>query len=331
MVLHFRDHNNHDWLEQKEKLMHTKESIQSGLYELQLKYGNWSNDIPLPFGLWTRGNLHIPHTRLKRILQIANDLSIKPLSESRVLDLGCLDGIFSIEFAQHGAHTLGVEVRESNIQKAIFCKNAYGLDNLEFLKEDVRNLSVDRHGKFDVIICSGILYHLPAADAIGVMNQMFQMTNRIVIIDTQISFEPEEMVLHNGEEFWGRTYREHADDATPEEKEKNIWGSADNTTSFWFTRPSLINLLSKVGFSSVYECFTPTHNEIPDRCTLVAIKSSPCELHTSPYANGLREDWPENSLTYAPKTKTLEEAAGTIHIVPMHQRIFTKLRKLLGR
>ena len=87
--------------------MRTKESIQSGLNELQLKYGNWSNDIPLPFGLWTRGNLHIPHTRLKRILQIANDLSIKPLSESRILDLGCLDDCVCVERDGDAEHIPG--------------------------------------------------------------------------------------------------------------------------------------------------------------------------------------------------------------------------------
>ena len=31
-----------------------------------------------------------------------NDLSKKLLSECRLLDLGCLDGIFSFEFALHG-------------------------------------------------------------------------------------------------------------------------------------------------------------------------------------------------------------------------------------
>ena len=86
------------------------------------QYGDWTYDIPLPFGIWTKGNLKMPHTRLKRIVQIVKDVCHKPFSDIRVLDLGCLDGIFSIEFAKQGSETIGVEIREANIIKALFCK-----------------------------------------------------------------------------------------------------------------------------------------------------------------------------------------------------------------
>jgi len=68
----------------------------------------------------------------------------------------------------------------------------------------------------------------------------------------------------------------------------------------------LVNLLSTAGFTSVYECFIPAHIhsqpglEPGDRCTFVAHKGNICELGTSPVTNGLRESWPEQSLTYAP-------------------------------
>ena len=86
--------------------MPTKDLIERGLEKIQQQYGQWSFDIPLPHGVWTRGNQEIPHTRLKRILQVAHDLCTKPLGHCRVLDLGCLDGLFAIEFALHGADTV---------------------------------------------------------------------------------------------------------------------------------------------------------------------------------------------------------------------------------
>jgi SAM-dependent methyltransferase len=297
------------------KSLQSKETIQQRLDELKLKYGDWAYDIPLPHGIWTGGNLQKPHTRLKRILQIANDLCNKPLSACRVLDLGCLDGIFSIEFALHGATTLGVEIREANIQKALFCKEILGLDNLEFRQDDVRNVSLESYGKFDVIICSGILYHLPALDAIDLIQKMFEMVNRVVIIDTHISLFPEEEILFDENHYWGDSYREHSADAPEEEKVKRLWASIDNETSFWFTKPSLVNLISRTGFSSVYECFVPP-TFIPsmnfqyagirahDRCTFVAIKDHTRELNTSPTANNLWQEWPEHSLSYAPATIT---------------------------
>lgn len=304
--------------------MQTKESIQAKLDALKSQYGDWAYDIPLPFDIWTRGNLQIPHTRLKRIVQVVNDLSKKPLAECRILDLGCLDGIFSIEFAQHGANTIGVEIREANIKKAVFCKEALCLDNLDFRQDDVRNISLESYGRFDAIICSGILYHLTAPDAINLINTMFEVVNRVVVIDTHVADKPKDRFLHDGNEYWGSTFREHSDCATPQEKTKKLWSSADNPVSFWFTRPSLVNILSKAGFSSVYECFVPTHLnfgkpglEHRNRCTFIALKDHTCAITTSPAANGLQEDWPEHSLSYTPDL-----------IAQVKGRVLSKLKRM---
>ena len=307
-------------------MMHEKEQIQQKLDELTRAYGNWSNDIPLLFDIWTKGNLRIPHTRLRRIVQAVSDLSEKPIPECRILDLGCLDGMFSIEFALQGADTVGVEIREANIKKAIFSAEVLNLKNLNFRQDDVRNISVRTYGRFDAIICSGILYHLPAADVISLINTMHEMTSRLVVIDTHVALEPKEKFLNGRDEYWGELFREHSDHATAEEKKRSVWASADNPLSFWFTRPSLINILSKAGFSSVYECIAPAHLnfgrpglEHQNRCTFVAIKDEICELKTSPAVNGLRENWPERSLTYASDLSTKKR--------PFYKRVLSKLKR----
>jgi 2-polyprenyl-3-methyl-5-hydroxy-6-metoxy-1,4-benzoquinol methylase len=291
--------------------MQSKAAIESQLEQLKHKFGEWSYDIPLPHGVWTKGNLGIPHTRLKRIVQVVTDLCSKPLSSCRILDLGCLDGLFSIEFASHGAETIGVEIRDANLQKAQFCRDALGLNNLKFVQDDVRNISPDAHGKFDAIICSGILYHLPANDVFKLVETMFEMTTEILVIDTQISMQPLQSFRHKGAEYWGRHAHEHGERETQEQKAKKLWASWDNNQSFYLTRPSLINLLARTGFSSVYECFVPPHInfgkpgiECRDRCTIVAIKKNPKQLVNSPAANQLQEDWPENSLSYPPDHKS---------------------------
>ncbi len=294
--------------------MQGRDELCLALDKLKHEYGEWAFDIPLPHDIWTKGNLQIPHTRLKRIIQIVNDLSHKPLSECRVLDLGCLDGIYSIEFAKHGASTIGVEIRESNIRKATFCKEALGLNNLDFRQDDVRNISAESYGRFDAIVCSGILYHLPAADAINLINRMYDIVDRLVVIDTHVALNPIERFTYDRGEYWGSVYREYPDTATCEEKAKLPLASADNPTSFWFTRPSLINILSNAGFTSVYECFIPAHMnfgkpglEHKDRCTFVALKDDLCEILTSPSVNTLQEKWPEDSLSYPPDTVVQDE------------------------
>lgn len=288
-----------------------KNQLIEQIQNLKSKYGDWAYDIPLPFGVWTRGGQNIPHTRLKRIVQIVSDLVDKPLSKCRVLDLGCLDGIFSIEFAQQGALTIGVEIREDNIKKAIFCKEVLNLNNLEFRKEDARNISIESYGMFDAIICSGLLYHLTAQDAIELISKMFDMSNKVVVIDTHIALESANYYLKGNDKYWGMRFHEHNENDTQMKKTKNLWASWDNNESFWFTRPSLINILNKTGFTSVYECFTPSHLnfgkpgiEHSDRCTFVAVKGKRCNLVTSPAANNLNENWPERSLRYGSTVKS---------------------------
>lgn len=282
-------------------------SLQAQMQALIEQYGEWAYDIPLPEGVWTRGNQGIPHTRLKRLVQLSADLSVKSLAACRVLDLGALDGLFSIEFAQQGATVVGLEIRAANIEKARFCQQALGLENLEFVQDDARNISSEKYGRFDIIVCSGLLYHLPANDALRLIEQMYTMATRALIIDTHISLNPNSVFQDNDKHYAGHIYREHSETASSQDKEKRLWASIDNTTSFWFSRPSLINALQDAGFSSVYEAFTPAHLnygkpglETVDRCTFVALKNEHVNLHTSPAANALQENFPEGTLSYEP-------------------------------
>jgi SAM-dependent methyltransferase len=285
--------------------MMTKSEIEQGLARLREQHGSWAYDIPLPYGLWTRGNQGLPHTRLKRIVQAAADLAGTPLAQCRVLDLGCLDGIFSIEFAMQGCSVVGIEIRESNIEKAEFARKAIGLSNVSFVRDDVRNISHAKYGDFDIIVCSGILYHLDAPGVFKVIEQMHDMANRLVVIDTHISLRPTLSVSYKGIEYHGSSYREHSPHESQAEKDKKLFASYDNAESFWLTRPSLVNALANAGFTSVHECFVPAHInfgrpgiESADRCTFVAIKGDRMHLLTSPTVNDLVESWPEGALRY---------------------------------
>ena len=284
----------------------TKDEIEQGLEDVRREYGPWLSHFPLPHGTWTGDPAaSLPHTRLRRFVQTMSDLVGKPLSECRILDLACLEGMFALECALQGAEVMAVEIRPAHVAKARFAARAYGLSNLTVVQGDVRTNPPVTDGGFDVVLCSGLLYHLGAEDAIGLVGRMYELTNRILLIDTELSLQPTTQVVHAGERYFGETYQEHEPKDDGRTKLARVYASLGNDESFWFTRPSLINLLGRVGFSSVYECFNPPHLnygrpglERDCRCTFVAVKGAPVTLQTTPSVNALQESWPEGTLTY---------------------------------
>src|SRR6185369_11348217 len=103
------------------------------------KYGDWTaHNICLQDGIYTIA----PHivgdeVKLRRIVQCVFDLAGGSVDGLRILDLACLEGLYSVEFARHQAQCVGIEGREANIAKARFAKQVLGLDNLEFVQDDV--------------------------------------------------------------------------------------------------------------------------------------------------------------------------------------------------
>ncbi len=274
------------------------------------KHGEWTYDIPLSEGVWTRETEQpLPHTRLRRIVQTIVDLVGKPLSECRILDLGCLEGLFSLELARQGATVVGVDARRGHIEKAEFAKSQMGLGRVTFQVDDVRNVSAQTYGQFDAIVCSGLLYHLPAQDGAELLRTLHEMAVRLLVIDTHISLAPQESFTFLGETYHGESYREHGPGEVEKVIEHRPLASYGNEVSSLFSRPSLVNLLAAVGFTSCYECMLPIHLnygrpglEHADRCTFIAVKGHPVTIATAPSVNSLNERWSEGMLSYGPPT-----------------------------
>jgi ubiquinone/menaquinone biosynthesis C-methylase UbiE len=212
----------------------------------------------------------------------------KPLSEARILDLACLEGHYGIEFALHGATVLGIEIRESNIVKARYAQQELGLRNISFIRDDVRNLSRAKLGGFDIVICSGILYHLDVPDVFDFVRRIYEVSDRLVVIDTQVALSARVSVSYGGRTYCGLRYKEHDERADPARKYEDLWASIDNVESFWFTHPSLCNLIADLGFTSMFRVENP---DMPatavDRQTYVAVKSHPVTILSSHLTNDL--------------------------------------------
>ena len=248
-------------------------------------YGPWTaHNIRLAEGLYTIGERVVgDEIKLRRVVQIVADSARKPFSEMRILDLACLEGLYAVEFARQGATVVGIEGREANIEKARFAQRALGLGNVTFVEDDVRNLSEEKYGLFDVALCLGILYHLDRPDVFRFLEKIAAVCQGILVIDTHISLQPVVSSLYRGRRYWGRIHAEHHPSATPGERLKQLWSSLDTPNSFWLTRASLFSFLKQVGFTSAHECWVPVEARKPaGRITVLAVKGQPRQVLSAP-------------------------------------------------
>jgi hypothetical protein len=262
-----------------------RQLIEGRKAQIVQRFGPWTaHNILLGEDVYTIGKgVAGDEIKLRRIVQSVADAWRRPLSGLRLLDLACLEGLYAVEFARHGARALGIEGRQASIEKARFARDVLALPNLDFVQDDVRNLSKAKHGGFDVVLCLGILYHLDAPDVFGFLERVAHVCEGFALFDTHVSLAAEKSHLFKGKTYWGRGYQEHDPRSTPEHRAGQLWASLDNPESFWLTRASLYNALSHVGFTSVHECITPPEAEKPaDRVTLLAFKGQRQRLLSAP-------------------------------------------------
>ena len=274
----------------------TRDEIAAALEQVRAQHGPWEfHNVQLPFGLFTigpepKGDNH----RALKFLQLATDTLRRPLAGLRVLDLGCGEGLYALEFAQAGAQVVAVEGRDSNLARCEMARRALALDGVRFEKGDVRELSLESHGRFDLILCSGILYHLEPQAAFGLLEALRPMCQGgALFVDTRVALQAEEEATYRNRGYWGSLYREHAPDASPEQKLADTGASLDNEHSFWFTRFALANLLSDLGFTSVSECLAPVPLMLrADRVCLVACAGAPVRPHSEVGHHLAGRRWP---------------------------------------
>jgi hypothetical protein len=276
----------------------TADDIKKKKAAIEAEHGPWTAyNLNLGHGVETAPQFACAHLRLRRVVQTIADLAGKPWERLRILDLASLEGIFALEFASHGAQVLAIEGREQNNARARFAAEVLELTNVEFVTDDVRNLSRNKYGRFDVVLCSGILYHLPGAEGCEFIRAIADVCSRLAIIDTHIALQEKSSFLWAGRTYWGMTYREHSAKDTVAAKMSRTCASLGNTESFWLTEPSLMNLLRDVGFSSVSEILRPkSFADFADRLTFTAIKGEAQRVAMSPELLRTAEpDWPEGS------------------------------------
>jgi 2-polyprenyl-3-methyl-5-hydroxy-6-metoxy-1,4-benzoquinol methylase len=295
-------------------------------------YGPWNAyNFELADDVYTQGSADTSavEPRLSYFTQLVSDLSPRPINELRVLDLACLEGIFALEFAKRGAEVVGIEGRQAHIERAQFAARALGIDRVEFMLGDVRDLNAQTYGRFDVVLCLGILYHLDAHDLLPFLQSIADVCRGFAVIDTHLSLHAKQRFDARGVEYWGRSYPEHDPDSTAERREQALRASLDNLASFWFTKRSLLRALAETGFTTCLEAELPVGvTRYLDRSVVVAMRGSPTTPELVPGGNPApsARSWPERDPRRVHRSQDWRENARTriARVVPKRARDYAR-------
>lgn len=94
--------------------------------------------------------------RRMRLLQIPENLAGKT-----VLDMGSWDGFWAFECERRGAKVLALDnwVSERHYRTFLYARDRLG-SKIDHRRMDAHDVSPETIGKFDIVLCCGLLYHL---------------------------------------------------------------------------------------------------------------------------------------------------------------------------
>jgi tRNA (mo5U34)-methyltransferase len=185
-------------------------------------------------------------------------------SGARALDLACNEGWFAHRLLEWGAsEVVAVDVRAQNIHRAELIREHFGIPahRLRLLHADVYDLDADALGRFDVVLCLGLIYHLE--NPIGALRIARSLTAGTCVVETQTTRQADPIVT-----TWGQTDQTMSLEASwaaypepaPEQRATTL-ASIGPVVSLVPNRAALVQAMTVVGFSDVQVLpADPDHN-----------------------------------------------------------------------
>jgi SAM-dependent methyltransferase len=116
------------------------------------------------------------------------DLLGGSLAGKRVLDLGCNQGFWSLAAIESGCdYVLGIDGRQMHIDQAkfVFDVKRINKDRYDFRFGNVFNLLNNDLGKFDIVLCLGLMYHI--SKHMTLLEHISSVNTDLLVIDTYLS------------------------------------------------------------------------------------------------------------------------------------------------
>ena len=183
----------------------TPEDIARCRDEIAAHRGPWRADnLRLAKNVYTIGEgLEGHEARVRRAVQTVADLAASRIKGLRILDLGCGEGGFALELGKQGAEVVAIERRAALAEKAEFAREALGLRHVEILRGDVRRLSPETHGFFDVVLALGILDRLDAPAVFDVAKRVGAVCKGFALVEARLAARPRASHVSDGIVFRG--------------------------------------------------------------------------------------------------------------------------------
>ena len=103
----------------------------------------------------------------------------------RVLDIGVRDGYFSFEFERRGADVVAIDYIEPELTGFAVARELLG-SKVEYVVDNVYNVTPERYGTFDIVLFLGVMYHL--RDPLLVLDRLWDVCgpDGLLALETQI-------------------------------------------------------------------------------------------------------------------------------------------------
>ena len=147
------------------------------------------------------------------------------LNLKTAIDVGCGVGHFSGLLSSLGLEVIGVDAREENVAEA-----RRRFPEIDFQVLDAEQCNADRLGRFDLVLCLGLIYHLE--NPFRVIRNLAGMSSQLVVLEGMVypSCEPIMALLD----------------------ENNLNDQGVNYVAFYPTEACMAKMLARSGFASCY-------------------------------------------------------------------------------
>lgn len=209
--------------------------------------GRWASDLQPLIGVDGTG-INPLFTQDSRPGQAAAAIGRADFDGLDLLEIGPLEGAHSWRLEQMGARS--VTAVESSVEawlKCLVVKEVLGLARVKFLLGDITSFLASEPRRFDLVFCSGVLYHM--ADPIPLIRGIAAATDHCFVwthlYDPEshpTRFEPK-LVETDGlrVRYWSHRYGS---------KEAGFWGGLAPTAA-WLTRQDMFAVFSAYGLSEI--------------------------------------------------------------------------------